>query len=135
MSNAMHLSFDLLEHFISPERLNTYVRLANGNKEKAADLYIENLNQCQIFYTTLHWLEIGLRNAMNRELSGKYGLEWFDDPYVSLGEKEKAQIIKAKEHLIRDRKPLTNGNIVAELSFGLWVNLFNFPYENCGAFH
>ena len=130
----MHLSFDFLEHFISPQRLKTYIHLAEGNKEKAADLYIDNLNKCRHFYTQLHWLEIGLRNAMNRELSGKYGTEWFDNPHVSLGEKEQAQIQKAKDHLIRDRKLLTNGNIVAELSFGVWVNLFNFPYEKLWRF-
>lgn len=125
----LKLDYEMLAHFLSVERLTTYVRLAERNTQKAADLYIENLNKCQDFYAKLHWLEVGLRNAMNRELSQKYGVEWFDNPHVGLGLKEQGQIAKAKEHLARDKKPLSNGNMIAELSFGLWVNLFNSPYE------
>jgi hypothetical protein len=128
------LNYDALARFLSTERLATYLRMTANNSQKAADLYIENLKECQKLYEKLHWLEIGLRNAINRELSQKYGHEWFDNPSVGLGLKEQGQIAKAKEHLARDRKPLTNGNMIAELSFGLWVNLFNSPYERLWRF-
>ena len=75
-----HIRFTLLEDFLSAARLSTYLRLAQGNKEEAADLYIENLNQCQIYHTRLHWLEIGLRNAVNRQLSNRYGEDWYNSP-------------------------------------------------------
>lgn len=124
------INYELLEKFLSIERVNTYLRLADGNKQKAADLYIENLKQCQFLYAKLHWLEIGLRNAINRQLSQKYGNEWYNNPHIGLFEKEQSQLQKAKESLNRNRKNLTNGNMIAEINFGLWVNLFNSPYEN-----
>jgi len=124
-----HIKFDILENFLSPERLSTYLRLADGNKEKATDLYMENLNQCQVFHTRLHWLEIGVRNAMNRELSKTFGKAWHDNPKVILGDIERNQIAKAKENLAKDNKPIHNPDIIAALNFGLWVNLYNKPYE------
>jgi len=125
-----HIDYTLLERFLSTDRLSTYMRLAGNDKQKAADLYLENLNQCQIFHTRLHWLEIGLRNAMNRQLVRRCGDNWFDDPLIGLGEIEQQQIHKAKDTLHRDGKPQRNADIVAALNFGLWVNLFNKPYEN-----
>lgn len=125
-----HIDFTLLEGFVSTERLGTYLRLAGNDREKAANLYLENLNQCQVFHTRLHWLEIGLRNAMNRQLSTRFGRQWYDNASVRLGTIEQQQIQKAKDTLVRDRKPLNNPDIVAAMNFGLWVNLFNKPYEN-----
>jgi hypothetical protein len=124
-----HIDYETLAHILSAERLATYLRMAGGNNQKAADLYIENLKQCQVFYGKLHWLEIGLRNAMNRQLSQKYGIEWFNSPHIGLNEKDISQIQKAKEQLQKEEKPFTNSNVIAQLSFGFWVNLFNFPYD------
>lgn len=129
MSNSAPPPYDLLAHFLSAERLNTYLRMAGGDKPKAAGLYLQNLQECQHFYAGLHWLEVGLRNAVHRELTACYGAAWYDNPKLGLGAKEQAQIEKAKEHLAKNRKPVTDGNMVAELSFGFWVNLFNNPYE------
>lgn len=93
------INYELLEKLLSKERVNTYLRLADGNKQKATDLYLENLMQSQIFYAKLHWLKIGLRNAVNRQLSQKYGSEWYNNPNIGLNEKDKSQIQKAKNNL------------------------------------
>ncbi len=124
-----YMSHQKLQNFLSPERLATYLRMVQNNDSKAIDLYRENLKCCGEFYTQLHWLEIGLRNAINRILSEKYGSEWFFNAQIGLSEKDKIQIQKARERLVEDRKVLTNGNFVAQLSFGFWVNLFNPHYE------
>jgi Abi-like protein len=124
-----HIPFDILESFISHERLGTYVRMASGSKEKAADLYIENLNQCQILHTRLHWLEIGLRNAMNKQLSFKYGKDWYDNAGMGLEAIEQQQIRKAKDTISKNHKRISNPDMVSALTFGLWVNLYNKPYE------
>ena len=125
-----HIDFTLLEQFISYERLGTYLRLADNDKERAATLYLDNLGQCQMFHSRLHWLEIGLRNAMNRQLTERHGQNWFDDTRVISGSFEQQQVQKAKDTLLKDNKPIHNADIVAALNFGLWVNLFNKPYEN-----
>lgn len=124
-----HINYDTLAHFLSAERLATYLRSAGNDEQISVDLYMENLNQCGILYGKLHWLEVGLRNAMNRQLSQKYDNEWFDNPHIGLNEKDISQIEKAKAQLVKENKPLTNSNIIAQLSFGFWVNLFNFEYD------
>lgn len=124
-----HINYDTLARFLSAERLATYLRAAENNQKQATDLYIENLDQSRVLYSKLHWLEVGLRTAMNRQLSQKYGAEWFHNPHIGLNEKDISQIEKAKEQLAKENKPLTNSNIIAQLSFGFWVNLFNYPYD------
>ncbi len=128
-------NIELFEYFLSPERLGAYIRMADGRPDNAVALYLCNLDHCQRFYKKLHWLEIGLRNAINRQLSIHYGSMWFDSRNIALGAIEKQQIKKAKDTLLKNNKPITNANIVAALNFGLWVNLFNSPYENLWRFN
>ncbi len=123
------INYEALENFLSVDRMATYLRLANSNKEKAIVLYQENLKQCQIFYAQLHWLEIGLRNAINFQLSKKYGDAWFDNANIGLNEKDKSQIQKAKKNLEKEGKSVTNGSLVSAVNFGFWVNLFNLYYD------
>lgn len=83
-----HLNYDALAHLLSAERLATYLHAGGYNHEKAVNLYMHNLNQSCILYGKLHWLEVGLRNAMNRQLSQKYGLDWFNNRNFRLNEKD-----------------------------------------------
>lgn len=123
------INHEALMRFVSAERLETYLRMAQGSPAQAVTLYSQNLQHCSVLYTRLHWLEIGLRNAINRELSQKYGHDWYDNTQIMLNAKDISQIEKAKEQLRKENKPLTNSNIIAQLSFGFWVNLFNYPYD------
>jgi hypothetical protein len=77
----------------------------------------------------LHWLEVGLRNAVNRTLIRHYGEEWFDTPRVRLSEKDQSQIQKARAQLRHEGKSFTNGQLIAQLNFGFWVHLFDAPYD------
>ena len=120
---------DIIEKFLSAERLNKYTIVADGNHERAVDLYLENLNKCQNLYIKLHWLEVGLRNTINRQFLITYGSNWFDNPKISFEEIELQKIRKTKEILNKERKIPNNSNMVSTLSFGFWVNLFNSPYE------
>ncbi|MEI6730407.1 MAG: Swt1 family HEPN domain-containing protein [Pseudomonadota bacterium] len=121
------MNYEELERFISPQRLESYLQKTKGDKQKACNLYNENLKNSGEIYRDLHWLEIGLRNSINEMLSNEYGEQWFNCSFFA--EKEKRQIAKAKDSLAKNRKILTNSNMLAELNFGLWVNLFNDPYE------
>lgn len=125
---------NILERFLSSDRLGSYLRMANGDHTKAVALYLENLEQCQRFYTALHWLEIGLRNAMNRQLTVRYGDAWYDNRHLGLGTIEQQQIQKARDTLMKAGKPTGNGDMVAALNFGFWVNLFNNPYDDLWRF-
>ena len=65
-----------LEAAFSPERLGTYVRAVQGDRDRAVRLYRWNTAVCAAFYGPLQDLEVALRNAMHRELAACYGEEW-----------------------------------------------------------
>lgn len=73
-----------LETSLSPERMATYVGRAGGDREKAVRLYTWNTAVSAAFYGPLQGLEVALRNAMHRELSVRYGVDWYDNSAASL---------------------------------------------------
>jgi len=121
------ITFSELVEIISENRLNTYLRLADDNKEKAVNIYFENLKISQKLYYNLHWLEIALRNEINKQLIEKYELDWCNT--FDFNQKEKNKIDKCKKYLEEHKYQPSNQNIVANLSFGFWVSIFNNSYE------
>jgi hypothetical protein len=112
-----------LEASLSPERFTTYVQAAGGDKEQALRLYVWNAMISAAFYTPLQGLEVALRNAIHRELSRAYGIQWYDQPTLGLAPAALRQVSDAKDTLQKSRKPLDPPRIVAELSWGFWVSL------------
>ena len=73
-----------LETSLSPDRLGTYLRAANGDRAKAVRLYTWNTAVSAAFYGPLQALEVALRNAMNRSLESAYGSSWYDNALTGL---------------------------------------------------
>ena len=114
---------DALETSLSPERLATYVAEAGGNREKAVRLYTWNTAVSAAFYGPLQGLEIALRNAVHRELSNRYGADWYDNPKAGLDGGTLSRVAAARADLKRDSYPDDPPHVVAALSFGFWVAL------------
>jgi hypothetical protein len=114
---------DALETSLSPERMATYVGCAGGDREKAVRLYTWNTAVSAAFYGPLQGLEVALRNAMHRELSARYGADWYDNPTAGLDAGTLARITAARADLRRDGYSDDPPHMVAALSFGFWVAL------------
>jgi hypothetical protein len=130
MEKQNHI-FDDLTVIFSHERLDGYLSHAhcNNSKNEALIAYSWNIELSQALYPSLQILEISLRNSLNTSISEHFHTEqWFELPF--LYEKEQKKIIKAKKTLEDKRKTLTAGRLVAELSFGFWVSLFDIRYEH-----
>lgn len=108
---------------LSPERMATYVAAAGGDQEKALRLYTWNTAASAAFYGPLQGLEVALRNAMHRELSATYGVDWYDNPHCGLDVGTLKRIAGAKDELRRDGYAVDSPHVVAALSFGFWVAL------------
>jgi hypothetical protein len=108
---------------ISSERLKTYLDAASHDVGKALRLYKENALTAASFYPLLQGVEITLRNAINREMTARWGHDWFR--VAPLGHKERDVIEKSLRHLPKD---FTKGHLVADLSFGFWVRLLSTYY-------
>ncbi|MCI4679002.1 Abi family protein [Rhodoblastus acidophilus] len=114
---------DALETSLSPERMTAYLCRTGGDRERALRLYTWNTAVSAAFYGPLQGLEVALRNAVHRELSAKYGADWYDNSACDLDAGTQARIAAARADLLRDRYVDDPPHMVAALSFGFWVGL------------
>lgn len=108
----------LIKKFISENRFRSY---------KDLDEYSKNLIFSQNSYIPLSILEVALRNALNNHLSKIVSDIWYEDDFLTPDSKIK--VSQAKALLIKRKEKTSKEKIIAELSFGFWVNLFKQPYE------
>lgn len=112
-----------LEASLSVERLASYLNRTGQDKERALHLYVWNTEVSAALYAPLQGLEVALRNAMHRELTGVYGATWFDNQATRLAVGEVRRVSQAKDSLARSRHAIVPARMVPELSFGFWVSL------------
>ena len=122
---------------LTKERLARYVRVG-GSEPAGWDLYVWNGQLCSAYLEALSWVEIGLRNATAEqmcELRRHVDLdadwldpttEWFT-PWFPPGSIHK--IKQARKRAQRGDQPLASGRVIAELTFGFWVQLYSRNYE------
>jgi abortive infection bacteriophage resistance protein len=120
---------DNLDAALSQERFNRYMDLANDDKEEAFKLYAFNMRISESFYTPIHMLEVTLRNRFHGVLSHAYGVDWVDHSAITFGEVQLEQIARVKNDIVRDRKQVDAGRIVAGLTFGFWTSLLSSEFE------
>ena len=118
------------EKVFSEKRLEKYF-LRYGDTEKAMTHYQCNIELSEAFYPCISTFEVVFRNAVSRELSVLFGREdWYAvfsttpgltglNKYISQANK---QIVVRKEYS-------SPSKIIAELTLGFWVSLFNVEYE------
>jgi hypothetical protein len=120
--------YSLLQVTLSVDRLSTYRLPSDQDDLDAAARYLWNMALCEALYPALQAQEIALRNALHEGISKLHGVMWFDTPSL-LDSFAQHAVASVKSDLVKDRKPLTPGHIVARLTFGFWTSLFNRAYE------
>ncbi len=112
------MDYHELAGIISPERLQTYLKNAGNNHDKAIKLYLQNLKYVQQFFPIIIEFEVLLRNAINHRLIETYGKNWHANKVIFTIRHQQDitnAILKIKR---RVRGKITNGDIVAALSLG-----------------
>lgn len=122
--------FFLEKHF-SISRMHRYLQSRGGDTEKAAMDYSSNILLSEAMVPMLNTLEIALRNGIHYRLSHLYGRDdwweaWQGDSKFHWQSK---QVKQAKGKLRRNNEPQTSEKVLAELTFGFWVSLFNAPFQ------
>jgi hypothetical protein len=125
---------------VTTERLKRYLAATQNDISRAMELYELNVQLCATLYGLIHGLEVAIRNAEHCALTISYGSPyWYDEPpfpdfgkpaagcegpswheYAPLSTYWRDQVEKAQ------RKPGVNnrpGKVVAELTFGFWVDI------------
>jgi hypothetical protein len=122
--------FKKIEKGISIERLEAYGR-DGANECTVFARYLWNMALCESLYSPLQCAEIALRNAFHHVLSQKYNTEyWFNN--MPLSPFMRKQVAEAKDTANKFGARMTDGFIVAELSFGFWTSFFNNYYQRSG---
>jgi hypothetical protein len=109
----------LIKKFITDKRFESYANL---------DEYQANLVMSKQSYIPLSILEVSLRNSIDALLTHKVSEDWHKDE-TFLTRDSSFKIKQAIELLERRRESISKHKIIAELSFGFWVNLFKKPYD------
>ncbi len=108
----------LIKKFITDKRFESYTDL---------DEYQANLVMSKQSYIPLSVLEVSLRNSIDALLTNKVSEDWHKDE-TFLTRDSAFKIKQAIELLERRRESISKHKVIAELSFGFWVNLFKKPY-------
>ena len=118
-----------MQKAFSTPRMTPYISPADDDEIDSLARYYWNIALCESFYPSLHCLEVVLRNSLHDALTSVKGKpDWYDTPGL-LRPSEQKLLTHAKDELIRNRKPLEPGRIVAELTFGFWTNLLVRYYD------
>lgn len=120
---------EALEKTLTRERLDKYLIATGQDLNSALKLYEENTRLSEAFYTPLQCVEICLRNCINVQLTNAFDDDWFRNNKPPLSNDSKHMIFDVIEELKKDRKPVSPGNVVAELKFAFWVGLLGPRYD------
>lgn len=121
-----------IERIISTERLEPYLRYHSGNFEKAIVHYKINIEISESFYPLLSVLEIALRNNFDYQLKRKFNDDnWFENPdFIKIASRFQIdRVSEARNNILREKKTITTGKIISELSFGFWTSLLDTKFE------
>ncbi|MFN8769252.1 MAG: hypothetical protein ACK5Z5_04070 [Neisseriaceae bacterium] len=106
------------ELFISNKRMSKY---------KNDVEYVGNIKFSQFCYPLLHYFEITLRNKINSFYAKKYGSNWLITP-PSILKYDISVMTRINEIKEKYRTSISNDDIIANLTLGFWVELFNPKY-------
>jgi hypothetical protein len=82
---------------LSTDRLATYRTASASSLEGAIELYVWNAAVAAAFFGPIGVLEVCLRNALDRQLAGRFSNPWYDDPaFLAIDSNFSARIQKAK---------------------------------------
>lgn len=84
------------------------------------------------FYPLLSVLEIGLRNSIDYQLTKRFNdRNWFENhEFIKTASRfQTDRISEARTNILSEKKTITCGRIISELSFGFWTSLFDTKFE------
>ncbi|MCK2245446.1 MULTISPECIES: Abi family protein [unclassified Crossiella] len=110
---------------MSVPRMHDYLVACGRDSRSALDLYRWNTHISAAFWETLSYAEIAFRNAMAERLAQRHQRlqrrgTWLDDPACELDVRAREDICKARKRVRQKKKAPSDGQTIAELTFGFW---------------
>ena len=111
-----------IKNILSIDRYLTFYNLANESDVKAFSLYKENIFLSHRFYTSLHIMEVCLRNKINGLFKECYGNDWVMCKDLPFTNSQINILQQLKEKSLKE-------NVVPLLQLGFWTAFFGREYE------
>jgi len=123
-----------LEKTISPARLSTYQTASGGSKADAVLLYYWNIALGQSLHLPIQSVEVSLRNTISDSIESLFGQQWyaaikFQMILTPWAKKTLKEAVKKTARNRRNNKPVTAGDVIANLTFGFWRELLKTHYD------
>lgn len=145
MTTAVPPTDSWIEDWLSASRFATYLAAAGADRRRALELYEWNARLSAAFLHDLSHLEVGLRNACDRQLSAGvvHGDVHWTDPNTLMNlfpiamrrgrdanKIPRDAVLRARKSAMttRSSRPAP-GKTVAEIMFGFWTYLFSDIHE------
>lgn len=107
--------------------MRPYLEASDGDWTDALDLYDWNAKVSAAFFESIHYLEVGLRNAMDQTLSAQWGDAWMSADSALLTPRSRHVVVTAQRKAAGPSH--SHGKIIAELPFGFWWSLLADEYN------
>lgn len=123
-----------IDRWITAPRFSAFLDATDGDQAQATALYDWNVCVSAVFFETLSYGEILLRNAIDAQFpplrhDENAAESWLSGPAI-LSEKSLERVQDALENIERMKKTPTRARLVANLSFGFWKALFDKHYKD-----
>lgn len=116
-----------LPGLLSAARMRPYFDATGGSWSAALALYDWNAQISSAFFESLHYLEVGLRNAFDTTLTEQVGDGWLSTSSGVLTPRSQHAVTAALAHAGGSDAP--RGKVIAELPFGFWWSLLSDEYN------
>ena len=118
------------ERAFSEKRMEKYFKWY-VDTDKAIMHYQCNIELSEAFYPCINVFEVLLRNSISRELTKLFGREdWYVQFASTPGLTDLNKYVTQANKQIAGRKEYSSSSkIIAELTLGFWISLFNVEYE------
>ena len=116
-----------LHELLSPARMAPYLLARGDDWDAALALYDWNTVISAAFFESIHYLEIGLRNAMDQTAVDRLGADWLSSTSSLLTPRSRQAVVIAQGRAGGPGSP--HGKVVAELPFGFWWSLLADEYN------
>lgn len=121
-----------VEYLISKERFGSYLNATLSNREQAVALYEWNAALAAACFQAFHYVEVIVRNAMDREMRAYFGeakrlIPWFLLPVVDKHQVAFFESIEKVRRRLRDQSQEreTRDQIIAGVDFSFWTTLLH----------
>jgi len=115
---------------LSKERLGPYVTACRGDEAQALSLYRWNATASAAMHICLGHVEVLMRNAMDTQLTAMSPIgAWYITLSPRLNAYAREEIGVARARATKNGRAETQGQVVAELTFGFWRYLVSPQYH------